>query len=380
MTRIRPIRTLLAAILLLALVAPTFGSDVNKAWLDRISREDRSCVERLLDQSPSPIPGDVTWFGTDPLSWNSLRGRVVIVMSFPNHTNRSLKRLQAAAKAIEGHDAKDVFLLAVHTPIRFDTAEKYYKRIKYEGAVAIDPSGKLCDSLGIYTRPVNLIIGRNGKVRYVGLNNRGIKEATELLVNETFTGAPVYSEPVVAKLDQKKPTNTVAFPPLTNDRLSAKDFRGKTAPSMHVAKWINGKPKAKGKVVIIDFWATWCAPCRASIPHANELAEEFRDDVVMIGISDESRNDFDLGMSKQRLRLKDFKYFIALDSDRKMYNKLGVNGIPHMIVMSSDWIVRWQGHPATLTASTLEHIVVANRAISPSSVRSDDGCNRWANR
>ena len=66
------------------------------------------------------------------------------------------------------------------------------------------------------------------------------------------------------------------------------DLRGKEAPPLHVEKWVNGKaPDTKGKVVLIDFWATWCPPCRESIPELNEFKKKFADDLVVIGITSE---------------------------------------------------------------------------------------------
>ena len=59
---------------------------------------------------------------------------------------------------------------------------------------------------------------------------------------------------------------------------------------------VNGKQVSlsdfKGKVVLIDVWATWCAPCRGEIPHLKKLEEEMKGmDVIFLGVSvDEARN------------------------------------------------------------------------------------------
>ena len=70
---------------------------------------------------------------------------------------------------------------------------------------------------------------------------------------------------------------------------------GKPAPPLDLSGWLNGevKPGAmKGKIVVVDFWATWCGPCRASIPHNNELARKYADrGVLVIGACGSGRGE-----------------------------------------------------------------------------------------
>src|SRR5713101_5460785 len=69
---------------------------------------------------------------------------------------------------------------------------------------------------------------------------------------------------------------------------------GNAAPAIKLEKLLQAPPNAstdweklKGKVVVLDFWATWCTPCVAGIPHLNQLAAEFSGQpVVFIGIAD----------------------------------------------------------------------------------------------
>lgn len=75
-----------------------------------------------------------------------------------------------------------------------------------------------------------------------------------------------------------------------NDRQRAPHDRmlGKPMPELKLTEWINGEVKPqdlKGKVVVLDFWATWCGPCIAAFPHNNELAKDYADKgVQFIGI------------------------------------------------------------------------------------------------
>lgn len=154
-----------------------------------------------------------------------------------------------------------------------------------------------------------------------------------------------------------------SYPPIvTNKQLYAQnDFRGKPAPKLEVEQWMNGTaPDTKGKVVVVDFWATWCGPCRKLIPEMNEWHKKFGKDVVFIGISDEKPEVVAEFMKKTPI-----EYASAIDQQKRMSKALGVQGIPHVMVISPDGIVRWQGFPGSqedpLTAEKLMQIVAASK-------------------
>jgi len=149
---------------------------------------------------------------------------------------------------------------------------------------------------------------------------------------------------------------------VTKKELYAKtDLRGKKAPALAAEQWLTGlAPATKGKVLVVDFWATWCGPCRKLIPEMNEWAEKFGDDVVFVGISDEKAE-----VVKEFMGKTPMNYNVAVDPQKRMMNVLGVKGIPHVMVVSPDGIVRWQGFPGSpedpLTEAVLKQIVDASK-------------------
>lgn len=112
---------------------------------------------------------------------------------------------------------------------------------------------------------------------------------------------------------------------LKSDKKAA-DFKLKTLEGKEVKL-----SDFRGKVVIVDFWATWCPPCRKGIPDLISLQEEFKKDLVVIGISLDQQNT-----------IKDLKPFIenfkinypVVLGDAKVVNDYGgINAIPTSFII-----------------------------------------------
>lgn len=112
------------------------------------------------------------------------------------------------------------------------------------------------------------------------------------------------------------------------------------APALQVETWLSDKPDTKGKFVIVDFWATWCPPCRKTIPELNAIARAFKDEVVVIGISGDKSADTVRSMKKPVI-----EYSSAIDTQQRNSAEIGIKAIPHLLVIDPNGKVCWQGFP-----------------------------------
>lgn len=138
-------------------------------------------------------------------------------------------------------------------------------------------------------------------------------------------------------------------------KLWAKSIINQKAPKLVVEKWLSDKPDTNGKFVLIDFWATWCGPCKRAIPGLNQFRTEFANDLIVIGISDESKEQVNSLLNPK------IEYYSAIDTQRRMYDALEVQGIPHCILIDPNGIVRWEGYPILtgyeLTSAVIQDII-----------------------
>src|SRR5437879_4890464 len=116
-------------------------------------------------------------------------------------------------------------------------------------------------------------------------------------------------------------------------KIWAKSFLNQKAPELVVEKWLSAEPDRKGKFVLVDFWATWCGPCRKAIPELNSLHKKFGDKLVVIGVSDESESKVK-AMANPKI-----EYFSAIDTQARTKNAVKVEGIPHVMIMDPKGLV-----------------------------------------
>jgi thiol-disulfide isomerase/thioredoxin len=130
---------------------------------------------------------------------------------------------------------------------------------------------------------------------------------------------------------------------------------GEKAPSLAKVTWMKGTAVEPGTVItVVEFWATWCGPCKTSIPHLTELQKKYGDKVNIVGISNEDQPTVKPFIEQMGAKM-DYHVGIADVATYGSYME-GVDGIPHAFVVDTNGTVVWAGHPGTMEA-TLSAVV-----------------------
>ena len=119
-------------------------------------------------------------------------------------------------------------------------------------------------------------------------------------------------------------------------------------PAIPVEKWLTRAPSEedlRGKYVLVEVWATWCPPCRRSLPYLDFIAKKYKDDLVVVSICEMDENAI-RNMPGKGLNIFEVGYFVAVDTGRRWANRLGVYCIPHAVLFEPTiGGVVWEGMP-----------------------------------
>lgn len=153
---------------------------------------------------------------------------------------------------------------------------------------------------------------------------------------------PASSQQAVIDAFKKDVTNQKYLSGLDGILKDAKRFGNDAQAFDFTLEDVNGKKVTlssfKGKVVYMDFWATWCAPCRGEIPHMNKLKEELKGnkDIVIICVSVDQPKDKEKWKAMvAEMGMGDYQVF-AGDQAAEIKKNYNVSGIPHFTMIGKD--------------------------------------------
>ncbi len=104
-------------------------------------------------------------------------------------------------------------------------------------------------------------------------------------------------------------------------------------------KSINNKKIDRTKLLLLDFWATWCGPCIASFPHLEELQAKYTNEIQIIAISDEKTEKVSSYLKKNKIDLTFFN-----DTEKKIFKLFNIKARPISCLISENGVFLWAGN------------------------------------
>jgi len=197
--------------------------------------------------------------------------------------------------------------------------------------------------LGIASLPSNAAAAKDEALCAVCVTLEGKKEPEEVYAWRTHEGVryALCSAECVKKFEASPASFVAPLFPRPAPVLDAIDFAGKPL----------SLESLEGKVVLLDFWATWCAPCRKSMPDLQALHAKFGPrGLVVLGVSIDEGNA--QKKAKDLVAKKKFGYRFAFDRvDDPAWMRFGVQAIPAAFLLDAKGriVAQWTGIPADVT-------------------------------
>jgi peroxiredoxin len=116
---------------------------------------------------------------------------------------------------------------------------------------------------------------------------------------------------------------------------------GTSAPDFTLKTLAGGNMRLqeqRGQVVLVNFWATWCGPCRKEMPHLNRIADKYKSSgLVLLGVN----VDDDVGNASAVAAKLGVKFPVLLDTDKKVSRLYDLNSMPSTMVIDRSGKVRF---------------------------------------
>lgn len=345
------------------------------------------------------LPG---WHG-EPLDAETVGDRLLVLLAWDQADPKSVRLLPTLAR-LQRTMSDKAACVAVHVKNGWEDAAQKIDAGRVPIPAAHDADGELLASLAADEHPNLYIIDRSGHVRIADLDPRDLPKALITLAKETPEdaaadlprritlhaeasrlvprvpgGEPGHDDGTPegdAPMDDRAPGfrpppidpgsvppalrgllrpakaayDAAAWPDRNRDGFRATDVQGLPLPvPLGQETWLTEKPQTplNDRVLVVDFWATWCGPCLRASPTLDALQQRHKDDLLVMAVSGQARPGApeDERTIRAHTRRARTSYAYVHDADQRVYKSLQIRAIPHVLVMSTDGVVRWQGNP-----------------------------------
>jgi cytochrome c biogenesis protein CcmG/thiol:disulfide interchange protein DsbE len=342
------------------------------------------------------LDGLSSWSG-EALTRESLGDRLLVLLAWDQGDAKSVRLLPTLSRLERTMGQKAAFL-AVHARGNWEDARHAIEAGRVPVTSAHDAEGTLFEALKADDHPNLYIVDRAGNIRCADLDPRDLNRALIELSRETpeaakadqprrierlasvralmpqtapagpgngpaaLPGTPERRDagggadgvaPVLRAVPRPDPAvyARAPWPAINTQGINARNIQGQRLPDTFGQEtWITERPDrpVHDHVLVFDFWATWCGPCLRASPTLDAVQQRYPDEVLVMGVSGQaagSRYPEDERSIRAFVEQHPVSYSHLHDAQQRLYRSLAVTAIPHVMVVSTDGVVRWQGNP-----------------------------------